>query len=184
MESMPAIADSSFCGRAEHSSEGGVHAFGLSVSQSRESEDEMATTDSPKTASKTNSANSAAGSRSTAKRRSAPKSRTSSQDGKQTRRPNAGPYWATTVASLVGVGVALGFGLFATRHRWMPYADDWNEYLHDQWDHHARNENDDRDHSDYTAVRSEEDAPPKPGKATTAIFPGDVSSQSNPTDAA
>jgi hypothetical protein len=184
MEPKPAIADRRFCRRAEHSIQRGVDAVGLSVSPSRESEDKMATIDSAKTTSKTNSGKSAAGSRSTASRRSASKPTTSSQDGRQTRRQNTGPYWATTVASLVGVGVALGFGLFATRRRWMPYAEDWNEYLHDQWDYHARDENDDRDDTDDTPPRSKDDAPPKPDETTTAIFPGDVSPQSNPTNAA
>jgi hypothetical protein len=184
MESTPAIADGSFCRRAEHSSQGGVDAFGLSVSQSHESEDKMATTDSAKTTSKTNSRKSAAGSRSTANRRGASDTRPPSQRGRQDGRQNTGPYWATTVASLVGVGVALGFGLFATRRRWMPYAEDWNEYLHDQWDFHERDENDDRDHTDDTPPRFKDDAPPKADETTTAIFPGDVSPQSNPTNAA
>lgn len=56
--------------------------------------------------------------------------------------------WPTTVASLVGVGVALGFGLFASRRRWMPYADDVNHYLHDKWNDFSRSAGDDSDDDD------------------------------------
>ena len=64
------------------------------------------------------------------------------------------PSWATMVASLVGVGVALGFGLFATRSRWMPYAEDVNERLHDRWEHrgdHDRHYGIEHDADDFDA---------------------------------
>jgi hypothetical protein len=35
------------------------------------------------------------------------------------------PSWFSAVVSLVGVGVAVGAGLYATRKQWMPLADDW-----------------------------------------------------------
>lgn len=37
------------------------------------------------------------------------------------------PSWATTVASVVGVGAAIGVGLFATRKQWLPQAEQWAE---------------------------------------------------------
>ena len=40
---------------------------------------------------------------------------------------------AVTTASLVGAGVALGFGLYATRRRWLPYAGDMASYARGQW---------------------------------------------------
>lgn len=81
------------------------------------------------------------------------------------------PPWATTVASLVGVGVALGFGLFATRARWMPYAEDLNERLHDQWDERGQNADSDADddYSDFDAADADDWAS---ASGTTSTTPG------------
>lgn len=35
------------------------------------------------------------------------------------------PTWVATLASVVGVGVAVGAGLFATRNQWLPRAREW-----------------------------------------------------------
>lgn len=40
---------------------------------------------------------------------------------------------AVTTASLVGAGVALGVGLYATRRSWLPYAGDMTSYVRGQW---------------------------------------------------
>lgn len=37
------------------------------------------------------------------------------------------PTWLSTVISVVGVGVAVGAGLYATRHQWMSKADEWRD---------------------------------------------------------
>lgn len=35
------------------------------------------------------------------------------------------PTWLTTAVSVIGVGVAVGAGLYATRHQWMSKAEAW-----------------------------------------------------------
>ncbi len=57
------------------------------------------------------------------------------------------PPWATTVASVVGVGVAVGAGLFATRRQWMPQA----ERLTGQIAARFRSEDNSRDSDDFYA---------------------------------
>jgi hypothetical protein len=37
------------------------------------------------------------------------------------------PSWLGTVMSVVGVGVAVGAGLYATRHQWLPKAGEWKD---------------------------------------------------------
>lgn len=37
------------------------------------------------------------------------------------------PGWVATVASVVGVGVAVGAGLYATRRQWMSKAEEWRD---------------------------------------------------------
>lgn len=37
------------------------------------------------------------------------------------------PSWLATVASVVGVGVAVGAGLYATRRQWMSKAEEWRD---------------------------------------------------------
>jgi hypothetical protein len=37
------------------------------------------------------------------------------------------PVWLATVMSVVGVGVAVGAGLYATRKQWLPTAHDWKD---------------------------------------------------------
>ena len=59
------------------------------------------------------------------------------------------PPWTTTVASVVGVGVAVGAGLFATRRQWMPQA----ERLTGQIAARSRNEGNSRDSDDFYADR-------------------------------
>ncbi len=44
---------------------------------------------------------------------------------------------AVTTASLVGAGVALGVGLYATRRSWLPYAGDMTSYVRGQWARYA-----------------------------------------------
>ena len=41
------------------------------------------------------------------------------------------------VASLVGAGIALGVGLYASRRSWMPMMESLNEQLHEQWTNFA-----------------------------------------------
>ncbi len=37
------------------------------------------------------------------------------------------PSWLTTAASVIGVGVAVGAGLYATRHQWLSKAEAWRD---------------------------------------------------------
>lgn len=37
------------------------------------------------------------------------------------------PSWLATTMSVIGVGVAVGAGLYATRHQWMPKAEGWRD---------------------------------------------------------
>jgi hypothetical protein len=37
------------------------------------------------------------------------------------------PSWLTTAVSVIGVGVAVGAGLYATRHQWMSKAEAWRD---------------------------------------------------------
>jgi capsular polysaccharide biosynthesis protein len=37
------------------------------------------------------------------------------------------PTWLAAVASAIGVGVAVGAGLYATRHQWMSKAQEWRD---------------------------------------------------------
>ena len=50
----------------------------------------------------------------------------------RSRRPEV-PGWAATIASVVGVGVAVGVGLYATRRQWLPTAESWGEDLNDRF---------------------------------------------------
>lgn len=58
--------------------------------------------------------------------------RTANAGGRRNAGSNAGrkktsevPSWLGTVMSVVGMGVAVGAGLYATRRQWMPKADEW-----------------------------------------------------------
>lgn len=58
--------------------------------------------------------------------------RASNTNRRPSTRSNAGrkkaaemPSWLGTVMSVVGMGVAVGAGLYATRRQWMPKADEW-----------------------------------------------------------
>lgn len=89
----------------------------------------MATSSTPKkpSGSKPQSARSAS-SNGSGHRRTA----TSDRNG-ATRRPQARrqrpevPTWLATVMSVVGVGVAVGAGLYATRRQWLPKAEGWRD---------------------------------------------------------
>ena len=39
----------------------------------------------------------------------------------------AAPSWLGALVSVIGVGVAIGAGLYATRDQWMPKADKWKD---------------------------------------------------------
>lgn len=43
------------------------------------------------------------------------------------------PGWTATIASVVGVGVAVGVGLYATRRQWLPKAEAWGEDLNERF---------------------------------------------------
>lgn len=73
---------------------------------------------------------SASSKRDTSKRSSAPKRRARPNRATQysraiRNRVSDVPTWVSTLASVVGVGVAVGAGLFATRNQWIPKARDW-----------------------------------------------------------
>jgi hypothetical protein len=74
------------------------------------------------------------------------------------------PAWATTLASVVGVGVAVGVGLFATRRQWLPQAEEWGDQLQERF---GRGQNDDDE------FYGEDDSDDwEGGNATNANFPG------------
>ena len=73
--------------------------------------------------------------------------RSSQSDGKKApprqgylqKRPEV-PSWLGAVISAVGVGVAVGAGLYATRKQWLPKADEWRDefsaaFADDETDH-------------------------------------------------
>jgi hypothetical protein len=50
------------------------------------------------------------------------------------------PSWLAAAVSVIGVGVAVGAGLYATRHQWMPKAEGWRDefsaaFADDETDH-------------------------------------------------
>lgn len=49
------------------------------------------------------------------------------RDGRFARRSSEMPSWMTTVVSVIGVGVAVGAGLYATRHQWLSKAENWRD---------------------------------------------------------
>lgn len=77
------------------------------------------------------------------------------------------PYLSSTAASLIGAGIAIGIGLFATRRQWMPYTEEFNEYLQDRWENLSSSSDDDYDDDeDFDRWPAGEDPAP-------ATFPGD-----------
>lgn len=77
------------------------------------------------------------------------------------------PYLSSTAASLIGAGIAIGIGLFATRRQWMPYTEEFNEYLHDRWENLSSSSDDDfDDDEDFDRWPAGEEPAP-------ATFPGD-----------
>ena len=57
------------------------------------------------------------------------------------------PSWLGAVASVIGVGVAIGAGLYATRDQWMPKADKWKD------DFSAAFADDETDHENFDQTR-------------------------------
>lgn len=57
------------------------------------------------------------------------------------------PSWLGAVMSVVGVGVAVGAGLYATRHQWMPKAGPWKD------DFSAAFADDETDHENFDQTR-------------------------------
>lgn len=77
------------------------------------------------------------------------------------------PYLSSTAASLIGAGIAIGIGLFATRRQWMPYTEEFNDYLHDRWENLSSSSDDDFDDDD------DFDRWPAGEEPAPATFPGD-----------
>ena len=101
-----------------------------------ESEDYMVSANTPKkpaTAAKRPTARKTAASGSgpkTASPQSATRSqpkRTGSRRQRYTDKITEVPTWLSAVVSVVGVGVAIGAGLYATRRQWMSQAQDWRD---------------------------------------------------------
>jgi hypothetical protein len=57
------------------------------------------------------------------------------------------PSWLGALASVIGVGVAIGAGLYATRDQWMPKADKWKD------DFSAAFADDETDHENFDQTR-------------------------------
>lgn len=79
------------------------------------------------TTSNKSSANGANGSAARTRKASgsAPKRKSDGRFRKQ--RKTETPSWLTTAVSILGVGVAVGAGLYATRKQWMAKAEEWRE---------------------------------------------------------
>jgi hypothetical protein len=99
------------------------------------SEDQVAHTETPKkTTSRANKRST--GSSSNRENNAHNTTRSPSPNGRRNSGSNAGrkksqdmPPWLGTVMSVIGMGVAVGVGLYATRKQWMPNADAWtNDY--------------------------------------------------------
>lgn len=76
----------------------------------------------------------------------------SSPDRKNSRRfrKNSGselPSWLAAAVSVIGVGVAVGAGLYATRRQWMPKAENWRD------DFSAAFADDETDHENFDQTR-------------------------------
>ncbi len=84
----------------------------------------MATETSSKKAKATDSRPANAARRRPTQGSSASKSRSDSQ---RQRGSSDAPPWLATVMSVVGVGVAVGAGLYASRHQWLPKAKEWRD---------------------------------------------------------
>jgi hypothetical protein len=95
------------------------------------SEDQVANTETQKkTAGRTNKRT--AGSNSARDNGANNNTGSANSNGRRNSGSNAGrkksqelPSWLGTVMSVVGMGVAVGAGLYATRKQWMPKADEW-----------------------------------------------------------
>lgn len=59
--------------------------------------------------------------------RGAPKRTLQSRRQRYTQNLPEVPTWLATVMSVVGVGVAVGAGLYATRRQWLPSAEGWRD---------------------------------------------------------
>lgn len=57
------------------------------------------------------------------------------------------PSWLAAAVSVIGVGVAVGAGLYATRHQWMPKAENWRD------DFSAAFADDETDHENFDQTR-------------------------------
>jgi hypothetical protein len=91
----------------------------------------MATATAPKNgtgSNKSTKASNAAKGRKSSQRANSSNSRAQRRAGNNNRRamPEV-PTWLATVMSIVGVGVAVGAGLYASRRQWMPTARDWRD---------------------------------------------------------
>lgn len=99
----------------------------------------------PKAASRTRSATGKpAAKRTVSKRPAAQRRVANARRGYQLPKMQDVPTWATALASVVSVGVAVGVGLFATRKQWLPQAEEWGEQLQEKFqDRFGRAQNDD-----------------------------------------
>ncbi|MGB5076105.1 MAG: hypothetical protein WBO17_01330 [Sphingorhabdus sp.] len=87
---------------------------------------------------------------------SSPKSASKKPVGVQAKRKTAAstrrlpeiPSWLATVMSVVGVGVAVGAGLYATRNQWMSKAEEWRN------DFSAAFADDETDHENFDQTRN------------------------------
>lgn len=78
------------------------------------------------------------------------------------------PGWAATVASVVGVGVAIGAGLFATRRQWMPQAERWGDQIATRFRHE---EDENEFYGDSIADRDDEENWDDTEKVSRAAYP-------------
>jgi hypothetical protein len=76
------------------------------------------------------------------------------------RTTSAVPSWLGALVSVVGVGVAIGAGLYATRRQWMPKASEWKD------DFSAAFANDETDYENFDQTRHA-------GKDSMRDHPGD-----------
>lgn len=101
--------------------------------------------------------------------------RTASSQSK-TRRSSNGQYksdssipaWTATIASIVGVGVAVGAGLYATRRQWLPQAERWGDQISSRF----RNDGSDEDfYGDSLADRDDDGRDWEDDKISRGAYP-------------
>jgi hypothetical protein len=149
-------------------------------------EDDMATTQTQTKGSGSNkrTSNSSGNTdrRDRAGQRNASSGRTKSATQRVSRKLPQTPSWLAAVMSVVGVGVAVGAGLYATRKQWLPKAEEWrNDFSAAFADYETDYENFDQTrHAGRDAMRDEHDQWEDIDEMSDASFPASDPPSFNP----